>query len=278
MKHRQITQHNTQQCNRHRSLGAVMSEFVMVLPFLVVVLLLTIYFGDLVTKAQRTEVMTRYEAWREVQNAPGPSSNVGTAHTQLNQTFQRDKADEIGNPVSDNYFPEDAYDELIYNASDAGDLAGDYANALIYRPGQNHRFSRGRREMFTAQFDDLVNRWQRSGSSGDNPNDAPMRRTHVRIGTSWSFSNDWRAGAPDYPDVGGGDPHHLRALRDTFFMNFDADLDAIDRSTSPEYNDDPNGPDNPGDTLAGTIREIYLSRIGYRGPTVNRWQDLNDNN
>ena len=261
---------------KRHSLGAVMTEFVLVLPFLVVVLMLVIYFGDLVVKAQRTEVMTRYEAWRHVQNAPGPSSSPPHGHTLLNQTFQNEKADEIHNPVSDGFFPEDAYEELISSTAEYDAPAGDYADALIYRPGQNHRFSRGRREVFTTQYNDLVDRWERASKTDtENPSQSPIRRAHVRIGTSWSFSNDWRAGAPDYPDVGGGDPHHLRALRDVFFTHFDADLDAIDLSEHPEYSDDPGGPDNPGDSLAGTIRDVYLSRIGYRGPTVNRWQNNN---
>jgi len=56
-------------------------------------------------------------------------------------------------------------------------------------------------------------------------------------------------------------------VRDSFFTEFDADLDNRDGAG----NDEGHGSDfeNPtGDTLAGQIRELYLAPPGYAGPTV----------
>lgn len=258
--------------NGHRtttSRGAVMSEFVLVLPLMVLVLALLFYFGHLLVQAQHTSVMTRYETWRQVQDAPGPRADEALNHPQLNQAFHRDEADRLHHARGDDYFPQQPYDEMIEAADELTDDAGELTDAMIHRTNGEHRFSRGRRNAFTVQFDAQADRWDRlSRGRFGNPSDAPFLRTHVRIGTNWLYTNDWRAGGPNWPDVGGGSPHHFRAARDVFFDDFDAALDAVDLSTDPEYGDEPSGPDVPGDTLAGFVRGMYLNSPDYRGPRV----------
>ena len=78
-----------------------MTETVLVLPLIFVVLALLFFFGQAMTRWQRSSVTDRYEAWRQAQYAPGPgvsfekdSRDFGDAEL-LNETFFAGNADTL---------------------------------------------------------------------------------------------------------------------------------------------------------------------------------------
>ena len=257
----------------HRQIGAVMSEFVLILPMIIVILALLFYFGHLVIRAEHTITMARYETWRRAAGAPGPYADDATGSTLLNQTFLANRATtlDINDPTTDHYFPNDPYELMIDSAQGVSPSAGDIADAFLYWPNGNHRNSRGRRVTLSVTHEDTVEMWNRITSIARrdiaNPEQTPLRRRHTRIGTDWSYTNDWRASADRWADTSGGNRHHLQAVRDVFFADFDTDLDAIDGDGTDEPNGSPYEYPNH-DALAGQVRELYLANPGYEGPTV----------
>ncbi|MBI1367522.1 MAG: hypothetical protein GC162_02595 [Planctomycetes bacterium] len=252
-----------------------MSEFVLIIPLIVVILALLFYFGHLEVRAMHTSEMARYDVWRSVAGAPGPHQDDDNGNTLLNQAFMGNRASTINDDGDDydNYFPDDPYQEMIADARAVSSGAGDVMDAFLYRPGGNHRNARGRRETFHVLHQDTNDMWKRITSIAhrpiDNPEMTPLTRRQTRIGNDWSYTNDWRAAADRWEDTWGGNPNHLRAVRDVYFADFDAMLDGIDGSHDPEYSDQGGGPEVPaGDRLAGQMRGLYLFRPGYAGPTV----------
>jgi hypothetical protein len=85
----------------HHARGSAMTETVLVLPLILVVLALLFFFGQAMTRWQRSSVTDRYEAWRQAQYAPGPgvsfnkdSRNFGPADL-LNEAFFAGNADRL---------------------------------------------------------------------------------------------------------------------------------------------------------------------------------------
>ena len=61
-----------------------MTETVLVMPFLIVIFALLIYFGRGMVRVQHTQIMDRYEAWRQASaDAPGPHAQVTLHSTYL---------------------------------------------------------------------------------------------------------------------------------------------------------------------------------------------------
>jgi len=262
--------------NRRRSRGAAMAEFVLVMPLIVVIIVLLFYMGRLMIEAQKATVMVRYEVWRDVDQAPRPGSDEANNHPQLNQVFYDNRAQDITHVGHNGAFPEDPYDQM----QDAGDRispdAGVLANTWMFTPDQTHRNPRGRREAFGVLGKDRQRaRWEGATSIARrdirNPEEAMIRRRHLRIADAWSFTNNWRASDDQWENVGGNGRGHLRAVRDAFFMPFDQQLDAIDGTAERECC---GGPEHPGDSLAGLLRRLYVQSPGYRGPTVHRDDDV----
>lgn len=78
-----------------------MTETVLVLPLIFVVLALLFFFGQAMTRLQRSSVTDRYEAWRQAQYAPAPgvsfdkdSRSFGSADL-LNEAFFAGNADRL---------------------------------------------------------------------------------------------------------------------------------------------------------------------------------------
>lgn len=240
-------------------IGAVMSEMVLVTPFLLVILALTFFFGRLVIRSQHAQVMARYETWRQVTDGPGPASNDTDSHAQLNSTFFGGKADSLAHSISDSRFTEEPYELFVQAARLESADAGEFANAYVYEPdGDSPRLSHGHREGFSVSYVTDVPILEDM--------EGPTTRHFARIGNEWHYVNNWEAG-PDEWRGGTPTPHHLRALRDVFYADFDEQLDAIDGDSDPEYNsDDTQRATNQ--MLASFIRTLYLSNPSYRGPIV----------
>jgi len=238
-------------------IGAAMSEMVLVAPFLLVILALTFFFGRLVIRSQHAQVMARYETWRDVTDAPGPGSQEPGAHSQLNDAFFGSNADSVTHAVNDRRFSDRPY-EVFVSANPPGD-ARDFAQAYVYEPdGDTPRLSHGHREGFSVTYTTNVPLLRDI--------EGPIRRRHARIGHEWHYVNDWTAG-PDEWRGGTPTPHHLRALRDVFYEDFDDRLDAIDGNSDPEYRSD-DTQRATDEVLASFIRTLYLHNPPYRGPIV----------
>ena len=241
--------------------GAVMSEMVFVLPLLLVITSLVIWFGLLAVRVQHTQVMARYETWRSVAEAPGPTVDELNGNPQMNSAFFASKAAELSHTLDDNQFPTDSYDQLVTDAGRLSGDAGNLAEALMYAPpdGTNIRMSHARREGFKVTYTTDIPLWR--GFEG------PIRRHTARIGTEWSYTNAWAASSDLWAAGGSHTSDHARALRDIFLKDFDDQLDAIDGDTNPEYPGDSTQVPS-GQALAGFVRSLYLQEPAYRGPIV----------
>lgn len=244
----------------HHRRGAAMTETVLVMPLLLVILSLVFYFGRMMVRVQHTQVMARYETWRSVIDAPGPHDDYDLGdYSDLNQTFFASNAEGLEHTTRNDAFPEEAYEELIAQASRSSEAAGDLAERLLYQPsGDTPRFSHGRSEGFRVTYTTDVPLWREL--------EGPIRRRHTRIGHEWHFSHNWTAG-PDEWRGSAQPPHHLRALRDAFLEEFDNYLDGIDGDSGEEYPSDPTQTNN-NQVLAGFLRSLYLDEPAYRGPIV----------
>jgi hypothetical protein len=259
-----------------RRRGAVMAEFVLIIPLIVMLLALLLYLGRLVVRVHHASVMARYEVWRQVNDAPGPHSEGPAGEVSsdqqvlLNETFFGGKASQIVQSHNNGGFPSEPYQQLIDTAGQFSPDARTLADTLIYHSGGDYRGSSGHREGFATKYDNTVARWEGILSVGsrnvENPELSSLIRRHSRIGTDWPYTIDFRASADEWVDTQGTDPHPLRARRDAFWLDFDQGLDSVDGSQSSEYHDSDS--QHTGDNLAALVRRLYLQPPGYRGPKL----------
>lgn len=249
-----------------RTRGTVMTETLLVLPMLMLILSLIFYFGRLAVRVQHASVMARYEAWRDVANAPGPrpTSDLHN-HPQLNSAFFGDRAQSIQWTYNGRSFATEALEQTV---SLAGELSADahlLADAILFRPPDaTPRLPHGHREGFRVEYHTEVPLWQSL--------DGPFRRQHIVMNGDWRYTVDWRAGPDEWTGhaaISGLHPHHSRGLRDAFLIDLDGEFDGIDGDHEPEYASYPDGPQHhDGSVLAGFIRSLYLASPGYHGPIV----------
>ncbi len=259
-----------------RRRGAAMSEAVMIIPLVVVILALLMYFGKLMVRAERDSMLARYETWRSAQQAPGPGRNEPNGNAHLNSAYFGGHAQEVAGAWDDDVFAEEPYDKLVEHAGTIGGSgnAKGLTQSLLYRAGNVHRYSNGHSTGFTVYYKNTADAWDRMNAIRPDPGNQvnpetnkKIARTFLRIGTDWSYTNDWKAAAADWTGGGGGDWNHPRGVRDTFFADFDSQLDAVDGQASHEYGDSAE-PEVPANSLAGMVRRMYLAAPGYGGPTV----------
>jgi len=251
-----------------------MSEMVLVVPLLLLVLVMTVYFGKSLIRIQRSTVMDRYEAWRHVNEAPGPAVIDGDPD-QINQTFHAARARDI-NYLSHAGFPTDAGSMWIVETESTSPDGADLLR-LWLNPGTGHRLPTGRRVEFTTEYDSdgpLTERY-----------DGPFTREHWRIGNSWKFVN----GVRDIEGEGWADfrwqrtypwsPDGVTAWIDwqpwPGHANFQHDGSRvfIYRSIDTAFFDDSFGDElqrlvDEDNALARYIQNIYLYHPSYFGPTV----------
>ena len=233
-----------------RSLGAVMTEMVLAMPFLLLVLSLLFFLGRGMVRLQRAWVMDRYEAWREVARSWGPASNDPLGSPQLNDTFFAGRATAISQST-DGWFPDNARDEL---ESAAGAFSGD-TQSLVREA--HDAFADGRSVRLTTQHSESMTLWKQF--------DHTYAHRHSRIEHEWKFMNRWiGAGASQERPRGEDDdgivhgagsdgPWMLPETRDVFMLDIDEPLRNLQEG---------------GNYLAGSVRAIYTARPAYRGPRV----------
>lgn len=262
----------------HSTCAASMSETLLVMPFLVIILALILYFGRDLVRVQHALVMDRSAAWQQVGRGPAPPVDPPDDYyeRQLNQMFFAGRALEIEADMS-GYFPDDAQRRLeaesgLFNAN-----TQDYATRLFAGLPAGHH------ARLTTRHDETVPFWRQF--------QGPIRHGHTRIEHEWRYANAWRWVQGDRwrqslyeplpgqwqqidpaldPDVALGWqpwPSHgywyptaptasnLTALRDTFFEQFHSRLDELATL-------------EPTGSAAAMLASLYEATARYWGPAV----------
>lgn len=257
-----------------------MTETVLVLPLVFVVLALLFFFGQAMTRLQRSSVTDRYEAWRQTLYAPGPGAQFAKRGRDfgdaglLNEAFFAGNASRLD--VADRSGRVDVVEPIDIVADEARALAVE-SNSPRYDPStaqQTVRDLAGRapawwRVDLSTQHTSTVPLYQRFAG--------PVRHQHTRIDGDWSFASwieqDKRGVARDVHDVltddvffigdtndanGLRDLHDLRpqsllGLYDVYYMSVDQPLESLEQQGNP---------------IAGAVRGIYLNLPTYVGPQV----------
>ena len=165
-----------------------MIEFVLIMPFLGVILGLTFFFGWALMHKQQTLTASRYAAWRRIETGAWPSEE------DINVLEFGDKADSISLGGSQQDLRETAGD-LVLEADARNIPAGQYADELLV-----NLFPAGRRAQVSAGFEADQVFWRRF--LGD------IHGRHGREGVTWRRDevNPWAT------------------MRDHFYADFDAHL------------------------------------------------------
>lgn len=234
-----------------------MIEALLVLPVVLFILSLVVYFGFSMERMQREMMMDRYESWRGSARAPGPSTStiVGGSTRQLRETFYAGDDPTVTVEPTD-YFPIEPTEDLggAAEAIDGG------AGALWNRYFQD--FPRGRSLRFFVTDNSGVPLWDRLFVGS-------IRHRHTVMDTDWRFfnyvveGNEWyddRTGETNLvldpadddrnlgvPTLGPGD-----SVRSVFYSDFDRRLDPLTSNNA----------------LAERVQDFYTRYPTYRGPEV----------
>lgn len=244
---------------RRRDGGSAMIEAVLVLPFIMFILSLVIYFGLSMQEFQRTAMVDRYESWRGSSRAPGPSTglNENAPTLELRETFFTGKDVTLTVEPTD-YFPVEAHDEWQIAASRVEDGAG----RLVGRYFQD--LPRGRSLRFFASSEYGIPLWERLFPES-------TRHRHTVMDTQWRFvnqvieseDNEWyddrisryerirpvssQDSATPPPTLGPA-----VSVREEFYADFDRRIDLL----------------GPGNTITQRLQEFYQVYPNYWGPSV----------
>ncbi len=213
--------------------GAAATETVLVMPFLVVVLALLLFFGRGMVRVQRAAVMDRYEGWRQLSARP------------------------IDDPV-----PREIW---VDNTTRTDDL-----NRMFFagRASSIDDLSAALRSRFEVDHDEPIELWRRLDGSIRHSHERRFRE--ARYVHSWRYvpdrrwressDDEWEMGDPSWPSHGDWAPagsirSNVRAIRDEFFQSFDDPVS--ERATA----------DLPGSGFAFLLRPLYLAVPAYVGPS-----------
>ena len=239
------TRRNPNSARRQR--GAAMAETVLVLPFIMFVIVLLVYFGWNFRRLALVTNMDRYAVWEQVTpGSPGPDIQrlqQEVRNPRLNNMFfglnndQGLTLDEWAR--NDGYRPQ-AHQELLEQQADE---TYSYFDAFLgASPG-------GIRERFVISHDHLTDSLDQMGMSDTMRN----KFGHQRLNGDWRYANGIRNDSDDGWVASGYRVAPGNALRDVFFAELDDQLEAYSSN---------------GNTLADAIQAFYSSYPGYRGPRV----------
>lgn len=226
---------------RHaRCAGTAMTETVLVAPLVLVILALLFFLGRSMTRLQRTSMVDRYEAWRQVDDAPGPRAiRDDPTNAQLNATFFGGKASRLEVNTEEG-FPAAPQAWLIDAAQRSSADTGDYVRRML------DVLPSGQRVIVEAEHE--------AATPVDRYLAGPIRHGHLRLDGPWLFASglnrngpggSWQPGPPLIT------PSPI--IRDQFLRSLD---DAASRLESQ------------GNTLASLLRSLYLEPPRYAGPQL----------
>ncbi|MBB6429457.1 hypothetical protein [Algisphaera agarilytica] len=237
-----------------------MMEAVLVLPLILFVLSLVIYFGFAMERMQRGMMIDRYEAWRGSAKAPGPATGLtASASTeQLRDTFFPGDNPSLRFEPSD-YFPIEPSDDLQIAASGRSTGAGELANQFF------QEYPRGRSMRFFVSSPDGPAMWERLFPGS-------IRHRHTVMDTDWRFMNfviedeewyddrsgEYRPIRDSSRNTSGGSfvtipsQSPSTAVREIFYSDYDRRLDPLSN----------------GNPLAERLQDFYLTYPQYWGPLI----------
>lgn len=257
-----------------------MTETVLVLPLIFVVLALLFFFGQAMTRWQRSSVTDRYEAWRQAQYAPGPglsfdkdSFSFGSAGL-LNDAFFAGNADSLD--VGDRAGRVNIQEPTDLIAEEASSIAS-VNHPTTYDPASAEDYVRALYLRSPA--------WWRIDLSTEHESDVPLyqryagavRHQHTVIDGDWTFAfwveQEKRGVRSDIDPVLNDDvyldnldrdhdglvdlydyrPYALKGIYYTYYEDLDQPIEALEEQ------------DNP---LASAVRGIYMNLPDYVGPQV----------
>lgn len=244
-----------------------MIEGLLVLPFVLFILSLVVYFGFSMERMQRQMMTDRYEAWRGASRAPGPSMDTepGSSTRELAETFYAGDNPTVTAEATD-FFPVEPNNDLGQAATALDEGAGRLWNQYF------SQFPRGRSLRFFVSDNSGVPLWDRLFVGS-------IVHRHTVMDTDWRFFNqvvkdnlwyDDRDGqtknVPEQADPPPADFPILgpaNAVREVFYSDFDRRLD----------------PYTSDNALAERLQDFYTTYPTYRGPElpirwlpVERWQ------
>lgn len=261
-----------------------MTETVLVLPLIFVVLALLFFFGQAMTRWQRSSVTDRYEAWRQAQYAPGPGAEFAKNPSEfgdadlLNQAFFADNADTLDvagrsgrvtvTDITDTIAEETTatappLNDPLYQPTTAGDMVRsqmqrlpawwriDLATEHLSDVPLYQRFAGAVHHQSTVIDGDWAyGSWieQLYRGERDKLGDILVNDVHF-------IGDDDRYDGDPYPDLDDLRPYAVQGVYHTYYTN------SLDDYLRPMDEDQ----ENP---LAHAVRLLYLSYPGYRGPQV----------
>ena len=171
--------------------GTAMIEFVLVVPFLAMILALTFFFGWATLHKHQVVVADRYAAWRRIEAGSWPTED------DLNRLMFMDRAEDVNLSGSSSDLRATAID-LAGQTASQHELAGSLADELVV-----NRFPAGRRAHVAAKFHSNQAMWDRFSGY--------IRHQHGREGITWRRDevNCWST------------------LRDQYYAQFDRDMRSI---------------------------------------------------
>ena len=224
---------------KHRAHGTAMSEMVLVLPVILIMLALMVFYGRGMIRNQRVKVMDRYEVWRQVHEGSGARVDSTVNHATLNQLFFNNHAENIeADAVPDNIsqvgnlLVNDAY---LWSAE-----TGNFA-AMVFAA-----LDRSRQYRFTVDHDESLAIMERFNFS--------QRSMHLRIEHDWPFIQQSTNAAGQL--TGSGQYTSILTMMRAYFLN--------DFSTALNQAND----NTDGNVMFNTIYQSSVALPGYHGPTV----------
>lgn len=177
-----------------RRRGAVLIEFILLVPLIGLIITLTYFFGYAMRNQQRVKVAARYHVWRHLErhfnDEPIP---------EYREAFYYNLTD--GGTHGWGQGPAESLEDLVEATSDYNEDAHDLAEDLV----MDH-FPRGRAGGASAEFPARI-RWDRYTGGA-------MHGRHTRDGLAW------RRGQTPY----------LEPIRDLFLQDLDDEIMAIDHA------------------------------------------------
>jgi len=254
-------------------------ETVLVLPLIFVILALLFFFGQSMTRLQRSSVTDRYEAWRQTQYAPGPGAEFGKLPCEFGDADLLNQA----------FFASNASDLSVasragrVNVSEPTDIVADAATGIA-PPSDIPAYDPVVAGEMVEQRHLRSPAWWRVDLATEHTSSVPfyqrfagaIKHQHTIIDGDWSYGS-WieqiNRGDREIlaetleddvyfigdrgdilPDLDNLRPHGVMGVYEAFYDDFDSVLEQMDEQS-----------DNP---IAHSIRMIYLNTGGYRGPQV----------
>ncbi|MCG3180090.1 MAG: hypothetical protein BIFFINMI_02444 [Phycisphaerae bacterium] len=180
--------------------GTALIEFTLLLPVLMIILLMMVYFGHSMVRKQNVIVTDRHLTWRYANQLGDPVNSAGQDDLKLN-LFDRDVAEVTHDGGHGS--PSAASATLVSETNRISSDAGGFADTVI-----NHRFPRSQWLTVWASFLPQtlpMDQFQQAGQEiGD---------THVREGLPWRYQN---------PNANIWEP-----IRDRWIQSFDTQMTGV---------------------------------------------------